>query len=55
MKAQPANSGKSGVEKEKLIAKTVGTVEVDVVECESKRCFQGFLLSQCCLHRTVKQ
>lgn len=59
MKAQPANSGKSSgknrVEKEMLIAKTVGTVEVDVVECESKRRFQGFLLSQCCLHRTVKQ
>lgn len=53
MKAQPANSGKSEVEKEMLIARTVGTVELDVVGCESKRRFQGFLLSQCYLHRTV--
>lgn len=53
MKAQPANSGKSRVDKEMLIAKTVGTMELDVAGCESKRCFQGFLLSQCYFHRTV--
>lgn len=43
MKAQPANSGKSRVDKEMLIAKTVGAMELDVAGCESKRNFQGFL------------